>query len=61
MTEYLYGAAVTYALATILLLNVTDPVDDSRPYAHIWFALGWPVMAIISIYEMIVYGSEGDK
>tara|TARA_R110001606_G_scaffold51238_2_gene127760 strand:+ start:658 stop:843 length:186 start_codon:yes stop_codon:yes gene_type:complete len=61
MTDYLYGAAVTYALAAILMLNITDPADPDRPHSHIWFSLGWPVAAVISIYEMIRYGPGEDE
>jgi hypothetical protein len=61
MIEYLYGAATMYALGAILMLNVTDPADSERPNAHIWFSLGWPVAAIISIYEMLRYGSREDE
>ena len=61
MIEYLYGAATMYALAAILLLNVTDPTDPERPHSHIWFSLGWPVAAIVSVYEFLRYGSREDE
>tara|TARA_R110001606_G_scaffold266158_1_gene415157 strand:+ start:286 stop:471 length:186 start_codon:yes stop_codon:yes gene_type:complete len=61
MIDFLYGVVVTYALAAILMLNITDPSEPNRPYAHIWFSLGWPVVAVISIYEMIRYGPGEDN
>jgi len=61
MIEYLYGAATMYALGAILMLNVTDPADPERPNSHIWFSLGWPVAAIVSIYEFLRYGSREDE
>ena len=61
MTEYLYGVATMYALGAILMLNVTDPADPDKPNAHVWFSLGWPVIAIISIYELLRYGPREDQ
>tara|TARA_R110002126_G_scaffold75313_2_gene187861 strand:- start:1086 stop:1271 length:186 start_codon:yes stop_codon:yes gene_type:complete len=61
MINYLYGAATFYGLGALLMLNITDPTDPNRPNAHVWYSLGWPVMAVISIYEMIRYGPEEDE
>ena len=62
MLNYFYGAATFYALAAILLLTIVDSTDPERPNASVWFSLVWPFIAVVAIFEMVVYGpGRGDE
>lgn len=58
--HFIYGALVMYFLGAILLLYITDAADSDRPNAHIWLALTWPVITLVTVFEDLVLGRRGD-
>lgn len=61
MLYFIYGASIFYALGAMLMLSIYAPTDESRPNAHVWFSLLWPGYALITIFEVIVYGPGEDE
>lgn len=59
MTGFIYGTVLMYLLGSALMLAITDSADPERPNAHIWLAATWPFIAVISIYEMLMYNIRG--
>jgi hypothetical protein len=49
-----------YGLGAILLLYITDAADQERPNAHIWLALTWPFITVLTVLEDLVLRSRGD-
>lgn len=60
MIGFMYGAVVMYLLGCMLMMNLTESSDPERPNAHLWLAATWPFVAVISIYEHIMYSIRGD-
>ena len=58
--HFIYGLLVMYGLGAILLLYITDAADADRPNAHIWLALTWPFITVITVLEDLVLRSRGD-
>ena len=58
--HFIYGMLVMYGLGAILLLYITDAADEDRPNAHIWLALTWPVITVVTVIEDLVLGARGD-
>ena len=59
-THFIYGMLVMYGLGAILLLYITDAADEDRPNAHIWLALTWPFITVVTVIEDLVLGQRGD-
>ena len=60
MIGFIYGTVLMYLLGSALMLAITDSADPDRPNAHIWLAATWPFVAMLSIYEMLMYNIRGD-
>lgn len=58
--HFIYGILVMYGMGAILLLYLVDTADPDKPNSHIWFALTWPVIAVLAVIEDLVLGSRGD-
>jgi len=59
-THFIYGMLVMYGLGAILLLYITDAAEEDRPNAHIWLALTWPFITVLTVIEDLVLGARGD-
>jgi len=59
MNGFIYGTVLMYLLGSALMLAITDSADPDRPNAHIWLAATWPFVAVLSIYEMLMYNIRG--
>jgi hypothetical protein len=59
MIGFIYGTVLMYLLGSALMLAITDSADPDRPNAHIWLAATWPFVAVLSIYEMLMYNIRG--
>lgn len=58
--HFIYGMLIMYGMGAILLLYLVDTADPDKPNAHIWFALTWPVITVLTVLEDLVLGSRGD-
>jgi len=54
MLDMFTGAVVMYFLGVILLLGVTESIDEDSPHASKRFALTWPLISVLVILEMLV-------
>ena len=50
-----------YLMGVILLMGLVESMDPDKPNASLWFALSWPYITLLYIFDSIIYGPEGDE
>jgi hypothetical protein len=58
MINFIMGALLMYAIAIPLLTHVSEPMQEEDTNAPLRFAMLWPYVAVMVIFELLIYGEE---